>query len=246
MGWRTTGIFPEPGVNMDSSPETPKNKSRSSGLIYGLIPVVMMAVVLLISSGDLFWVQAWIFILIHTGATIILVMTIDPSLIRERMALKENRDRMDGLLVMLLNGSGLLVLLIAGLDIRLSLTGTVSPLIPTGGFILFITGYVILIRSAIENPFFSAVVRIQDDRKHRVITSGMYRYIRHPGYLGIGLCIAAEPMLFGSVWAVIPVLVTILILLVRIRHEEEVLCSGLAGYTTYCGQVTYRLIPGIW
>jgi len=34
-----------------------------------------------------------------------------------------------------------------------------------------------------EPLFFSATVRIQTDRGHTVVSSGPYRFVRHPGYL---------------------------------------------------------------
>jgi len=33
------------------------------------------------------------------------------------------------------------------------------------------------------NPYFEPTVRIQKDRSHRVMTSGPYKIVRHPGYL---------------------------------------------------------------
>ena len=42
-----------------------------------------------------------------------------------------------------------------------------------GSFFLFF-------RSFADNPFLSPLVRIQDDRKQRVVSTGVYGFVRHP------------------------------------------------------------------
>ena len=48
---------------------------------------------------------------------------------------------------------------------------------------------IFIFRALAANRYFSAVVRIQSDRGHRVIDGGPYGVIRHPGYVGMMLCV---------------------------------------------------------
>jgi methyltransferase len=59
-----------------------------------------------------------------------------------------------------------------------------------------------------------------------VVTSGPYRYLRHPNYLGVALEIAALPLIHGA-WlsALVFSVANALLLAVRIHHEEAALTS---------------------
>jgi len=223
-----------------------ERRIRIKGAAVGLIPVLIMALVLFGSSGDLFWLMVWIFICIHIGATIILSFCIDASLIAERLRPGIGIKKCDRSLVRLLTISGLLILFVAGLDHRFDWYHQITTMFQLTGIILFIIGYLLLIRSAIINSFFSTVVRIQSERNHQVISDGPYRFIRHPGYLGIILCLIAEPLMFQSLISGIPCLFSIGFMIMRIIHEEHTLSEELTGYYEYSRRVRFRLIPGIW
>ena len=221
-------------------------KIRLKGFITGLIPVIIMAGVLFLSSGQVTWPMAWIFIGIHTVATAILVMSISPSLILERSYRKDGVKTWDVTLVRLLHGLGILLLITAGIDLRFHLTGYFPISLQVFGLILFILGYGILILAAISNPFFSALVRIQDEREHHVICNGLYQYIRHPGYLGLILCMVAEPLMFHSLPAWIPCILVVALFFIRTGFEDRTLIHELSGYSGYANRVKYRIIPWIW
>jgi protein-S-isoprenylcysteine O-methyltransferase Ste14 len=98
----------------------------------------------------------------------------------------------------------------------------------------------------IENTFFSGMVRIQTDRGHRVISSGPYRWLRHPGYAGALLAYLATPFLLDSVWTLLPVVFLTAVLVIRTRLEDQTLQAELDGYRDYARRVRYRLLPGVW
>ena len=98
----------------------------------------------------------------------------------------------------------------------------------------------------ITNKFYSTIVRIQKERGHYVVTGGPYRYVRHPGYSGVILVSIALPLVFGSLWALIPSLIGDCVLVVRTVLEDNTLKKELEGYEDYAGRVPFRLIPGIW
>ena len=97
-----------------------------------------------------------------------------------------------------------------------------------------------------ENKFFSPVARIQEDRKHTVCTTGPYRFVRLPGYIGMIIGTMGFPFLFLSVWSCIPVALSVVNLIVRTALEDRFLESQLKGYRDYKQTTRFRLIPGLW
>jgi protein-S-isoprenylcysteine O-methyltransferase Ste14 len=96
------------------------------------------------------------------------------------------------------------------------------------------------------NPFFSTAIRIQPERGHRLIGTGPYRFIRHPGYLAMAIIMPATALAIGSLAAMIPALGYSGRILWRTNREDEFLTEQLAGYADYAAQVRYRLIPRLW
>jgi len=90
------------------------------------------------------------------------------------------------------------------------------------------------------------VVRIQKERGHTVCDTGIYRIVRHPGYAGMTISLAAFPLLTGSVWSTIPISIAIILLFVRTYLEDVTLKKELEGYPEYVKKTRQRLIPGIW
>jgi protein-S-isoprenylcysteine O-methyltransferase Ste14 len=96
------------------------------------------------------------------------------------------------------------------------------------------------------NTFAAPVVKIQSERKHQVISTGPYAYVRHPMYAGAVLLIVGTPLLLGSWYGLIWAAAMIAILGVRAVKEENTLKAELEGYDAYAARVRYRLVPGVW
>jgi protein-S-isoprenylcysteine O-methyltransferase Ste14 len=96
------------------------------------------------------------------------------------------------------------------------------------------------------NKFFEPTVRIQTERSHTVIDTGPYALVRLPGYVAAILLVLGMPMSLGSYWALIPAILTCLLLGVRIVLEDKTLRNELPGYEEYAQRVRYRLVPGVW
>jgi protein-S-isoprenylcysteine O-methyltransferase Ste14 len=112
--------------------------------------------------------------------------------------------------------------------------------------LLFIAGYCIFSWAMITNRFFSLRARIQQEKGHYPVTTGPYRFVRHPGYLGMLLVVLMQPLILGSIWAAIPALATAGLLLWRTDLEDGTLMLELKGYEEYAWTVKYRLVPGVW
>ena len=114
------------------------------------------------------------------------------------------------------------------------------------GATIFVSGWILVTWSMIANPFFEKTVRIQREHGHRVIDSGTYAYVRHPGYVGFSAICLSTPVLLGSVWTAIPIAVLELLIVIRTLLEDRMLQAELPGYAEYATKVRFRLIPCVW
>jgi protein-S-isoprenylcysteine O-methyltransferase Ste14 len=82
---------------------------------------------------------------------------------------------------------------------------------------------------------------------HRLVTSGPYRLVRHPGYLSNLLCLAGIGLALSSLAGLGLTLFVVPLVARRISHEEEMLIAALGpDYERYRQQVRWRLIPYVF
>ena len=114
------------------------------------------------------------------------------------------------------------------------------------GLVFIIGGYIAQIAVFIENTYAIPYVsnRAQPDQK--VITTGLYRFVRHPMYSSFLIFAIGCSMFFGSYLAMLAVNMLAVSMVPRILEEEKVLKGYLEGYDEYCKEVKNRLVPGIW
>jgi protein-S-isoprenylcysteine O-methyltransferase Ste14 len=115
------------------------------------------------------------------------------------------------------------------------------------GFVALAIGWGLTFWAMRVNRFFSSVVRIQSDRGQYVVTTGPYRWIRHPGYLAGVVILVASGIALGS-WLAMALLIVLSLpfLLHRAISEDRVLQAELSGYRDYAARVRWRVLPGIW
>lgn len=230
-----------------------EEKKISAGkLVLTFLFVLILPALLLVLSGDWFWLEGWIFSVWYAVlcfATILHLYRNDPALLAERYQKPgtKNQKRWDVLVVY-----GIAVVFIAWIIIipldakRFSWTvGSPWEIKAIGGLALLLSFY-FFYRSYADNTFASALVRLQEERKQQVITTGVYGLVRHPMYLGGVLMFVGGPMLMGSRYGLIVGLQLLFLLVVRIHGEEKMLAAELEGYAEYQQKVRYRLIPYVW
>jgi len=109
---------------------------------------------------------------------------------------------------------------------------------------LVLFGYLIIALVFKTNSYASRIIEVEKGQK--VITTGPYAIVRHPMYLAVLILYAFSPLALGSFWAMIPIPLLAVLLVVRIKGEEKELLENLAGYKEYVMKTKYRLIPRIW
>jgi protein-S-isoprenylcysteine O-methyltransferase Ste14 len=138
-------------------------------------------------------------------------------------------------------------LVVAGLDIgRFGWSGPMPVAVQAGALLGYAAGMGLSIWAMIANRFFSPVVRIQNERGHHVVSSGPYRFLRHPGYTGVILGSLCGGVALGSWWSLLPLAPLVAVFLHRTALEDRFLREGLDGYADYALRVRYRLVPGLW
>ncbi|HDQ71671.1 MAG TPA: isoprenylcysteine carboxylmethyltransferase family protein [Chloroflexi bacterium] len=197
------------------------------------------------------WWEAWTYALVCILGFVIsraLAARRSPDLLAERARFTrhENAEPWDRLLAPLVGLGGGLIPLVAGLDARFDWSPTFSLPIKLAALSVILAGYGLGSYALIENRYFSGMVRIQADRGHRVVSSGPYRWVRHPGYAGALLAYLATPFFLDTLWAFLPVLCLTMVLVIRTAREDQTLRDKLQGYRDYAKRVRYRLLPGVW
>jgi protein-S-isoprenylcysteine O-methyltransferase Ste14 len=220
-------------------------------IVQMLFFIVVIPFLPLLVSWRWDWWEAWVYAIIGIlGFAIsrVLVAWRHRDLIAERARFMqhENAKSWDKLLALLLGLGGGLVLLVAGLDTLFDWSPTFGLPVKILSLAIILAGYALGSYALIENRFFSGMVRIQSDRGHHVVSSGPYRWMRHPGYAGALLTYLATPLFLDSYWAFLPTVFITILLVIRTALEDRFLQDELEGYCDYAGRVRYRLLPGVW
>ena len=220
-------------------------------IVQAVLGLVGYGLILFLAAGRLDWIWGWVQLIILAGflaAHPLLLIPINPELLaeREKGIHAEGVKGWDRWIASLAAGMLLPLWVVAGLDLRFQWTGPLPLACHTGGALANMLGYSLFLWAMVSNAFFAEGVRIQEERGHTVATGGPYRVVRHPGYAGAILAAVATPFLLGSMWAVIPTLITAGLYVVRTYLEDRTLLEELAGYDAYATRIRYRLVPGVW
>ena len=217
-----------------------------------VIYLLLMPMVLFIAAGTLHWTMGWVYVILSLGFTAvsrILVFRTNPDMLKERARSldAENVKRWDKILLVFAAILGpLTIFVVAGLDVRFSWSQDISIAIRLLALLGVIIGYMIGGWAMVANKFFSAMVRIQKERHQFTVSDGPYKIVRHPGYAGGILTLLSTPLMLGSLWAILPAVLVMCLVIVRTYLEDKTLQEELEGYKEYSTKVRFRLLPGIW
>jgi len=206
---------------------------------------VLLGGALFLSAGSLRFWQAWVYLaVLFVPVTLVVryLLRHDPDLLERRLKTREERGPQRAVQVL---GSvlWLAVLVVPGLDQRFGWSSLPWPVVVAGD-VGVLAGYLLFFFVIRENSYASRVIEVQQGQ--RVVTTGPYALVRHPMYLAVVIMLLASPIALDSLWALIPAVVTPMVLVSRIRDEEAMLMEDLPGYREYAAQTRYRLIPGVW
>jgi len=232
-----------------NKPDEPKRCSMAKTLVLGILGGVafmgLFGAVLFVSAGRLDLPMFWAYLGVWTASALVGPLVIDPTLLKERI--RPGPGGRDYLTAALLAPLWLGQCVLAGLDVgRLHWSDNVPLTVQVIALLAVAAGLAVMVWAGAVNRFFSSVIRIQTDRGHLLITTGPYRYVRHPAYAVCPFIFIGGGLALGSWLAGLSGLLLVVAVLRRTALEDSVLRQQLAGYAAYAEKVRYRVFPGLW
>ena len=210
-----------------------------------LMGLILVGILLLVPAGTLYYWNAWLFMgmlffpMLIVG---IILMFKNPMLLESRLDVKEKENEQKQVILY----SGLMFLfgfIIAGLNFRFSWL-VLPDIVIIISSILFLIAYSLYGEVLRENTYLSRTIGVQKEQK--VIDTGLYGIVRHPMYAITIILFLTMPLILGSIISFILFLIYPIIIVKRIKNEEDVLERELKGYREYKKKDKYRILPFIW
>jgi len=214
-----------------------------------VLGILGMRVALFWSAGRMDWWPAWAAIAVMSvcmTAMGIVIIRYHPDLLVERQRPPKGAKTWDTAILSILRLTQLARYTLAGLDQRHGWTGGFPLAAQIAAIAGAFSGYAQLEWALASNGFFSQVIRIQSDRGQVVVTGGLYRFVRHPAYVGMVLFEGSMSALLASWWALMAGGLCAILWIVRTALEDRTLQAELPGCVDYSRQVRCRLLPGVW
>ncbi len=228
----------------------PKEISTPRVLVRLMIGIAAMSAAFFGSAGTFDWPAAWLYMIFQfsfSAAMTVWLKKNNPDLLKDRMTfLKSSARGWDKAIFWIMVVVFIPYLFLPGLDAIRYRWSWVPLLLRVLGFIGIAATLLMISWVMRENKYLSRVVEIQSERGHRVITTGPYRYIRHPMYVAVITQLICIPLALGSLFALIPAALLTALIVIRTHFEDKTLHSELEGYKAYSEKVKYRLVPCIW
>ena len=220
-------------------------KLFAQAIVKFLCGLLMVGLLLFLPAGTFAWWQGWLLmgiLFIPMFIAGLVMMKKSPDLLRRRLDVREKEPEQKAVIAL----SGLMFLaafIMAGLNFRFQWI-VLPAWVSWAAAAVFLLAYALYAEVLRENVWLSRTVEVQENQK--VIDTGLYGVVRHPMYMATLLLFLSMPLVLGSPISFLITLAYIPIIARRIRNEEQVLESGLEGYTEYKKRVTHKVIPFVW
>ena len=216
---------------------------RSS--IFGIAALLALV---FIPAGTLRYWQGWAFVAVWifaSGTYTAYLVKYDPALLKRRTeaGISHEKEPAQKIIIPFLFAAFIALMVLPPLDFRFGWSNVPWYVSVLGDALIAVSYYIFYLVSKV-NTYAAANVRVEKGQK--VISTGMYGFVRHPMYFGALFLIVGTPLALGSWWSLLLVPLFLPILYFRIVNEEKVLARDLQGYTEYMRKVRYRLVPYIW
>ena len=216
-----------------------------NALIKYFCGLLLVGLLIFLPAGTLRYAYGWLLIGLLFGPMLIAGFVMffkSPDFLAKRLDVKEKQATQKGVVAF----SGLMFIggfVVAGLDhrfgwSRMPLAVTVS------ASVLFLLAYALYAEVMRENAYLSRTVKVEKGQK--VVDTGLYGLVRHPMYMATLLLFLMMPLVLGSWFALVVFAFYPVIIILRLKDEEELLTRELPGYAEYQKKVKYRIIPFIW
>lgn len=214
-------------------------------IIKFLFGIVLVGLLIFLPAGTLSYFNGWLFmgvLFIPMLIAGIIMMIKNPKLLANRLDAKEKQK--DQNIVIKLSGLMFVAgFIVAGLDYRFKWI-VISPIVSYIFAGIFLLGYVLWAIVLKQNTYLSRNIKVEEGQK--VVSTGLYKVVRHPMYTATLVVFLSMPLILGSLISFFIFLLYPILIIIRIIGEEKLLEKELEGYIEYKKTVKYRLIPFIW
>ena len=207
--------------------------------------LLMVALLIFLPAGTLCYTHGWLFVgLLFVPMLIagIVMLKKSPEFLKKRLDAKEKQGTQKGVVAF----SGLMFIVgfvVAGLDFRFGWSH-MPAWVTIIASVLFVVAYALYAEVMRENAYLSRTIKVEEGQT--VVDTGLYGIVRYPMYAVTILLFLMIPIVLGSWYALIAFAVYPILIVVRLKAEEELLTKELPGYAEYKQKVKYRIIPFIW
>lgn len=220
-------------------------KLQTEALVKFTCGLLLVGALIFLPAGTLAYTYGWLLIVLLFVPMLIagfVMLAKSPDFLRKRLDAKEKQGTQKGVVAC----SGLMFIagfVVAGLDFRFGWSNVPAWVVVTAS-VLFLVAYALYAEVMRENAYLSRTIEVQQGQT--VVDTGLYSIVRHPMYAVTNLLFLMIPLVLGSWYALIVFAFYPLIIIVRLKDEEELLTKELPGYAEYKQKVKYRMIPFIW
>lgn len=223
-------------------------KTVGKGLLSASLGLIAFGLLLFVPAGTLHYWQAWVFLAVFAASTWIpsvYLMRTNPAALQRRMRfgpLAETRP-LQRIVIAVIFVCFPAMFVVSVIDHRLGWSAVPTPVCLLGDALVAI-GLVLAMLVVIQNGYAAANVTVETGQT--LVSTGLYGLVRHPMYTGNVILMVGVPLALGSYWGLVFVLPGLIVLVLRIRDEEQLLTQELSGYRDYTARVRYRLLPYVW
>ena len=209
--------------------------------------LVLLALIFVPAGTFRYW-QGWAYVAVFvlcSGTYTVSLAKHDPGLLKRRTeaGIRHEKEFTQKVVMAFLFAACIVLVVVPPLDVRFGWSLMSWQVSILGDALVALSFYILYLVSKV-NTYAAANVRVEEGQK--VVSDGMYGYVRHPMYFGALFLFIGTPLALGSLWTLAFVPVFLPLLIARILNEEQVLERGLPDYGEYRHRVRHRLIPWVW
>ena len=208
----------------------------------------IFAALLFVPAWSLRFWQAWVYWLVSCASCLLLTLYFlkhDRALIARRLNAGPvaEKEKSQKIIQTFTAVTFTLLYIFPGLDHHFGWS-QVPPLVSLAADAVVVIGFYIWFLTLRENTHASSIIEVGEAQ--RVISTGVYAYVRHPMYAGVALMLVVTPVALGSLWGLLLVVPAVAGIAWRLLDEERFLLRNLPGYPSYYRNTRFRLVPLIW
>ncbi|ORX07519.1 methyltransferase family protein [Mycolicibacillus trivialis] len=217
-------------------------------LTSSLIGTALLAAALFLPAGTLDYWRGWAFLAVFAAASLGPARYFarkHPEVLERRLRVGPRAEpRRAQQVIITLSFLVLLAMLVFSVVDHRFGWSPVPAAVSVLGDVAVATGLGMAMLVVAQNHFAGATIRVEPDQQ--LVSTGLYRVVRHPMYAANLVLMAGIPPALGSLWGLVFLVPGAAVLAARVLDEEAMLTAELPGYRDYTRQVRYRLVPYLW